>query len=405
MNIKSTLTHIVILFLLISCVKEINQPKLGKYRAEMITKDGSILPFNFEFLKKSKQLIMKVENGEETLIYDEIRIESDSIKIFMPPFDAIIIVKAEGEYLNGRYLKEESGIETPFRAFISHQPKFRSHANANIDLNGKFKTEFRPEKPYPGLGLFTQNGNLISGTFKKNSGDTRYLSGIVSGDSIYMSTFDGAHPYLIKAVKIGDTIKGNLYYQSNSITKFWMVSDDNYELPNKKELTKLKEGYNTIDFSFKNTKGEIISLSDDEFKNKVKVIQIMGTWCPNCLDETQFFLSYLKENKFEDLSFVALSFEASKTEKKAMKRLQSLIDRFDIPYPVLLAQYGSTDTKLASEKLPMLDEIRAYPTTILVDKKGNVKSIYTGFDGPATGKAFKNFTIEFDKEIKKLLAK
>lgn len=405
MNIKSTVIHIVILFLLISCVNEINQPQLGKYRAEMITKDGSILPFNFEFLKKSEQLIMKVENGEETLIYDEIRIESDSIKIFMPPFDAIIIVKAEGEYLNGRYLKEESGIETQFRAFLSHQPKFNSNTSANINLNGKFKTEFRPEKPYPGLGLFTQNGNLISGTFKKNSGDTRYLSGIVSGDSIYMSTFDGAHPYLIKAVKIGDTIKGNLYYQSNSITKFWMVSDDNYELPNKKELTKLKEGYNTIDFSFKNTKGEIINLSDNEFKNKVKVIQIMGTWCPNCLDETQFFLSYLKENKFEDLSFIALSFEAAKTEEKAMKRVQSLIDRFDIPYPILLAQYGSTDTKLASEKLPMLDEIRAYPTTILVDKKGNVKSIYTGFDGPATGKAFKNFTTEFDKEIKKLLSK
>lgn len=405
MNIKSTVIHIVILFLLISCVNEINQPQLGKYRAEMITMDGSILPFNFEFLKKSEQLIMKVENGEETLIYDEIRIESDSIKIFMPPFDAIIIVKAEGEYLNGRYLKEESGIETQFRAFLSHQPKFNSNTSANINLNGKFKTEFRPEKPYPGLGLFTQNGNLISGTFKKNSGDTRYLSGIVSGDSIYMSTFDGAHPYLIKAVKIGDTIKGNLYYQSNSITKFWMVSDDNYELPNKKELTKLKEGYNTIDFSFKNTKGEIINLSDNEFKNKVKVIQIMGTWCPNCLDETQFFLSYLKENKFEDLSFIALSFEAAKTEEKAMKRVQSLIDRFDIPYPILLAQYGSTDTKLASEKLPMLDEIRAYPTTILVDKKGNVKSIYTGFDGPATGKAFKNFTTEFDKEIKKLLSK
>ena len=405
MKIKSILKYLVILFTLISCVNEINQPELGNYRAEMTTMDGSILPFNFEFLKKSEQLIMKVENGEETLIYDQIRIESDSIKIFMPPFDAVIIVKAEGEYLNGRYLKEESGIKTPFKAFLSNEPKFKSNTNANIDLNGKFKTEFRPEKPYPGLGLFTQNGNLISGTFKKNSGDTRYLSGIVSGDSIYMSTFDGAHPYLIKAFKMGDTIKGNLYYQSNSITKFWMVSDENYELPNKKELTKLKEGYNSIDFSFKNTKGEMISFSDDEFKNKVNVIQIMGTWCPNCLDETQFFLSYLDENKFEDLSFIALSFEAAKTEEKAMKRVQSLIDRFDIPYPILLAQYGSTDTKLASEKLPMLDEIRAYPTTILVDKKGNVKSIYTGFDGPATGKAFKNFTTEFDKEIKKLLSK
>ena len=166
-----------IALLLISCANEINQPELGKYRAEMITKDGSILPFNFEFLKKSEQLIMKVENGEETLIYDEIRVESDSIKIFMPPFDAVIIVKADGEYLNGRYLKEESGIETSFKAFISNQPKFNSSTDANIDLNGKFKTEFRPEKPYPGLGLFTQNGNLVSGTFKKNSGDTRFFQG------------------------------------------------------------------------------------------------------------------------------------------------------------------------------------------------------------------------------------
>jgi len=402
---KNFLIFNLLIILFISCSTISSEPKLGKYRAEMITMDGSILPFNFEFLKKSEQLIMKVENGEETLIYDEIRIESDSIKISMPPFDAVIIFKAEGEYLNGRYFKEESGIETPFKAFLSNEPKFRSNTNANIDLNAKFKTEFRPEKPYPGLGLFTQNGNLISGTFKKNSGDTRFLSGIVSGDSIYMSTFDGAHPYLIKAVKIGDTIKGNLYYQSNSITKFWMVSDDNYELPNKKELTKLKEGYNTIDFSFKNTKGEMISLSDDEFKNKVNVIQIMGTWCPNCLDETQFFLSYLKENKFEDLSFIALSFEAAKTEEKAMKRVQSLIDRFDIPYPVLLAQYGSTDTKLAAEKIPMLDGIKAYPTTITIDKTGKVNSIYTGFNGPATGEAFENFKIEFDKEIKKLLDK
>ena len=52
----------LIALLLISCVNEINQPKLGKYRAEMITKDGSILPFNFEFLKKSWKLIYSSSN-------------------------------------------------------------------------------------------------------------------------------------------------------------------------------------------------------------------------------------------------------------------------------------------------------------------------------------------------------
>ena len=79
-----------------------------------------------------------------------------------------------------------------------------------------------------------------------------------------------------------------------------------------------------------------------------------------------------------------------------------MIDRFNIPYPVLLAQYGSVDTKLAQEKLPMLKEIRSYPTTIIIDKSGKVNSIHTGFNGPATGKAFEDFKKEFDNEIKKL---
>ena len=37
---------------------------------------------------------MKVENDKETLIYDNIVYAEDSIKILMPPYDAVIIVKS-----------------------------------------------------------------------------------------------------------------------------------------------------------------------------------------------------------------------------------------------------------------------------------------------------------------------
>jgi len=392
------------IFLFQSCQNSSIEPQLGNYRAEMITKDGSVLPFRFELIKDSDQLIMKVDNDKETLIYDDIRYENDSIKIFMPPFDAVIIAKVGHGSLEGIYLKEESGTKTSFKAIISDAPKFESNETPNLDLNGQFRTVFRPEKPYPGLGIFSQKGNQVSGTFRKNSGDTRFLSGIVFKDSILLSTFDGAHPYLIKAAKLGDTIHGNLYYQSNSITKFWMIKDDNYQLENSKELTQLKDGFETISFNFKNTSGDYVSLNDEQFKNKVVVVQIMGTWCPNCLDETQFFLSYIKDNPSTDIAFVALSFEAARTEKKAMDRIQLMVDRFDIPYPVLLAQFGSVDTKISQEKLPMLKEIRSYPTTIIIDKSGKVNSIHTGFNGPATGKAFEDFKMEFDKEIKILVS-
>ena len=66
-----------------SCQNSSIEPQLGNYRAEMITKDGSVLPFRFELIKDSDQLIMKVDNDKETLIYDDIRFENDSIKILI----------------------------------------------------------------------------------------------------------------------------------------------------------------------------------------------------------------------------------------------------------------------------------------------------------------------------------
>ena len=391
-----------ITILIQSCSSDF-MPKLGTYRAEIKTKDNSILPFKFELLSTSNQLIMKVENDKETLIYDDIVFEDDSMKIFMPPYDAVIIAKIEGESLNGRYLKEESGKEAKFNARISDKPKFMSDKKANFSLDGKYKTVFRPENPYPGLGLFTQNGNNVSGTFRKNTGDTRFLSGITFGDSILLSTFDGAHPYLIKAEKKGDTIFGNLHYYSNSITEFWMIKDDDYDLADSKSLTKLKDGFQSINFNFKDINGEFISLNDEQFKNKVVVVQILGTWCPNCLDETQFFLSYLKENPDENLAFIGLSVEAAKTEERAMKRISNMIDKFDIPYPILLAQYGSTDKETFLKKIPMLENIISYPTTIIIGKDGKVNSIHTGFNGPATGQAFIDYKKDFKSEIKGLL--
>ena len=378
-------------------------PKLGEYRAEIRTKDNSILPFKFKLTKESNKLIMVVENDKETLIYDDIVFEGDSIKILMPPYDAVIIAKAENESLHGRYLKEESAKEAPFYAKINNESKFQSNKKANFSLNGKYKTVFRPENPYPGLGVFTQKGNEVSGTFRKNTGDTRFLSGITFGDSILLSTFDGAHPYLIKAKRNGDTIFGNLHYYSSSITEFWMVEDQDYELADSKSLTKLKNGIQTINFNFKDTNEKFISLKDEQFKNKVVVVQILGTWCPNCLDETQFFLSYIKENPNQDLAFVGLSVEAAKTEERAMKRIKNMINKFDIPYPILLAQYGGTDKDTFLEKIPMLENIISYPTTIIIDKTGKVNSIHTGFNGPATGQAFIDYKNDFKSEIEGLL--
>mgnify|MGYP003652441515 CR=1 FL=1 len=136
----------------------------------------------------------------------------------------------------------------------------------------------------------------------------------------------------------------------------------------------------------------MISLTDDRFKNKPVVIQIMGSWCPNCLDETKFLVDFNKNNKDLNIEMVALAFEYAKTKDKAFKSIERLKDRIGVPYSILLAQ----------EKLPMLNHVLSYPTTIFIDKKGMVRKIKTGFNGPATGDKFVQFKKEFKAFVTEL---
>ena len=140
------------------------------------------------------------------------------------------------------------------------------------------------------------------------------------------------------------------------------------------------------------------------FKDKVTVVQIMGSWCPNCLDESKYFKEYLSQNASEEVQFVALAFEYAPTQERAMQRVKNLKERLQLPYPLLLAQFGTKDKVKANEKLPMLNHVLSYPTTIVIDKKGTVRKIHTGFNGPATGQAYLDFKKEFEGLLTQLSA-
>jgi len=53
--------------------------------------------------------------------------------------------------------------------------------------------------------------------------------------------------------------------------------------------------------------------------------------------------------------------------------------------------------------LPQLTQIKAFPTSIFIGKDGQVKKIYSGFNGPGTGEDYKEFQKEFDETINNLL--
>jgi peroxiredoxin len=334
---------------------------------------------------------------------DEVSYKNDSVFIKMPVFEGIINAKIEGEKLSGLFIIPEKDREMLFTA-SPNSNRFEETKPASEDISGVWETTFSPnseEDRYIAKGIFKQNGQKITGTFRTTTGDYRFLEGVINGNEFEMSTFDGAHAFYFRGKIKEDTLKGVFFSGNHWSEPFEAKRNAAYELPDENTLTYLKEGYDTVEFSFPDENGTMISLSDDRFKNKVVVLQIMGTWCPNCLDESKYLAQYYKEHS-KDLEIIGLAFEYVKTEEKAFANINRLKERIGITYPILLAQVGSSSKAKANDKLPMLNHVLSYPTTIILDKNGKVRKIQTGFNGPATGERYTKFKAEFESLIANL---
>jgi len=224
----------------------------------------------------------------------------------------------------------------------------------------------------------------VTGTFQTETGDYRFLEGTIQGDKLYLSVFDGAHAFLFEAriAATGDQLVG--YFRSGTHYRtIWEAKRDaTAKLPDPNSLTKVVGPDKRLNFTFPNTDGELISLADSAFTGKVKLVQIMGTWCPNCLDETRFLLRYLSENAHPDLQVLAIGFERYRDADKALAALRRYQKQLNIPYPVLWGGYY--DKSEAAQSFPMLSRILAYPTLLFVDRNNEIQFVHTGFNGPAT---------------------
>jgi hypothetical protein len=86
----------------------------------------------------------------------------------------------------------------------------------------------------------------------------------------------------------------------------------------------------------------------------------------------------------------------------ASARIKKMAEHLDVTYDFVVA--GTNDKKKASQTLPMLNGILAFPTTIFIGKDGKVKKIHTGFSGPGTGVYYEQFVQRFNETVNELLS-
>jgi thiol-disulfide isomerase/thioredoxin len=386
--------------------------KPGTWRATL-SRDGQELPFLLDISQNpdKKSYTVYSVNGGERLLLDSAYFDNDSLHIPMQLFDSEIVASLHNNNLRGHYnrLKEGNVIASlPFEATFGDDYRFFKEGVAKSEKNvtGKWSTVFL--NPATGdstvsVGNFTQNGTAVQGSFLTPTGDYRFLNGSLNGDSLFLSTFDGSNAMLFKAVIEADgTLKGAQWSGVKAYKTWTAKLDTDAKLPDATKLTFLKPGYDKVDFSFPDSEGKTVSLSDPKYKDKVVIIQILGSWCPNCMDETNFLAPWYDKNKDRGVEIVGLAFERSNKPEVSNPKIKKMISRFGMNYPVLLA--GTNSDEATAKALPMLNKVISYPTTIFIDKKGKVREIHTGFSGPGTGEYYDQFVEEFNGLISKMIS-
>lgn len=370
------------------------------------------LPFNFEIKNVKGKYQLIIHNAQERVVVNETTLKKDSFNFKMPIFDTEFRTKIIGDsILTGIWInhtkKENNTIA--FAAQFGNIMRFPFvPGKYNNFFEGKWEVTFSPgmADSSKAIGLFThKNGSAyVNGTFLTETGDYRYLEGMVHNGKLYLSCFDGSHAFLFIAENNGEDINKASFYSGSTWHENWIGKrNETFELRNAEGLTYLKDPSQKINFSFYNVQNQKISLSDEKYKNKVVIVQLMGSWCPNCMDESSYLSEVYKKYNKKGLEIIALAYERTSDKERAKTNLMRLTKRFNIGYDILLT--GFTGKEKASESLPFLNKVMAFPTTIILDRQHNVKTIYTGFSGPATGRDYEEYTHKTETLIAELLSK
>jgi thiol-disulfide isomerase/thioredoxin len=381
------------------------------YRGILYRQDGNEVVFNIDVKTEKGKLVFYVINDTERLKVTDIQQQGDSLFFNMPVFESSFHTKIEKDgSLTGTWIKGTRGEPQywPFKAVPGQSFRFvSSKAPVTKSISGKWSITFNSANgtTEKALAVFKQSKNKLTGTFLTTTGDYRYLDGVITNDSLKLSTFDGSHAYIFTAHIDNDAaMSGGTYYFGPSGKQAWIaVKDNDPPLPEQESPTSLRKGETSLNFAFKDLNDKLVSLKDEQYKDKVVIIELMGSWCPNCMDETKFLSGYYHNNKKRGVEVLALAYEYSTDLQRSKASLTKFRNKFNVSYPLLITGVAVGDEQRTEKTLPQITPIRSFPTTIILDKKGNVREIQPVFYGPGTGSYYDKFVKEFNETVDKLL--
>ena len=408
--IRSTFKFLLAIILFSACADAIEEADVnqsqnieGQWLGTITLSDSIDLNFDFTLAEaEGGNYAFRIQNAGNVVEAQMLAMEADSFfKVEVPVFANYLLVKLGDSTMSGFYYNPDAeDYKLPFEAEMSTQSRYPL-AEIDPSVGGNYRVDFSPntDDENSALAHLEIVGEKVYGSIMTETGDYRFLEGGISDGLAQLSTFDGGFLYYFR-FEMGDTLRGTFFSGRTYQEDFIAYRDDSFSLRNADSLTFIKEDYDGLAFSFPNLKGDTISLNDPKFAGKPVIVQIMGSWCPNCLDESLYLKEQYEQYHKDGLEIVGLTFERARDYETALKRATKMERDLALPYPILLA--GATRDDKAAELLPMLNHIMSYPTSIYLNRDHKVVKIHTGFAGPGTP-VYEDFVAENDKFIQSLI--
>jgi thiol-disulfide isomerase/thioredoxin len=357
----------------------------------------------------NRQLTFGIINANDTMTINTIEQKGDSLFFETPVFESRFKVRLNSSNeMTGFWEKgtASGAILWQFSAHLSEAKRIPGPEKpANHDISGRWQMFFtrKDGSIRKSVGIFLQKDSRVIGTILNPSGDYRYLEGAIRGDSLYLTTFDGSHSYAFVAVLPNDsTLTEGLFFGGTAPgEKFTAIKNAGAQLELSQPLTRNLTPQ-SFGFSLPDLDSNIISLTDNRFTGKVVIVQLMGSWCPNCMDETRYLSEFYNARIWPDVEMVALAYELSTNFTRSVNSLLKFQQKYQVTYPMLITGVTSGDEQKGQKTIPAFGEVRYFPTLLFIDKTGMLRKVHEGFYGPGAPDQFESFQKEFEEVVEAL---
>lgn len=357
--------------------------------------DDYKIPFPVEFSQSGLDISASFFNGDDRVTSTAGRVDGNVVTINFDQYATRLNATLSDGILKGTYGGIRYGL---------HEFEARPHRNvpASIskapDIGGVWDLPNEsPKGEHAWRLIIRQDGSVVSAAILRVDGDTGALTGGFANGKFVLNHFDGARAAILEitpkpdgALDVG--LKGfhipDKHFVAVRIEE--AIAKGLPEPTDPDNHTRIKNPNEPFAFSLPDLSGKVVSNADPQFRNKVVIVNITGSWCPNCHDEAPFLAELYRTYHARGLEIVALDFEEAE-QRKDPTRLQAFIKKYGIQYTYLIAG----EPQELQSKIPQAENLNSWPTTFFLDRDGRVRAIHAGFAAPASGE----FNLALKKEV------